>query len=104
MQGVHYMTSNDHSTSVTCRELTDTNGRADWIGESDAGLPERRDSRTTGRFFGIAFKVPFRTRRRARRNAPATAITVPARFLKAPGRRSVRRIVPNPHPLGEEMA
>jgi MFS family permease len=27
-----------------------------------------------------------------------------ALFLKAPGRLSVRRIVPNPHPLGEEMA
>jgi hypothetical protein len=27
-----------------------------------------------------------------------------ALFLRAPGRQSVRRIVPNPHPLGEEMA
>ncbi|GHE05597.1 MFS transporter [Streptomyces alanosinicus] len=27
-----------------------------------------------------------------------------ALFLRAPGRLSVRRIVPNPHPLGEEMA
>ncbi|MFF6994805.1 hypothetical protein ACFY93_07580 [Streptomyces sp. NPDC008313] len=29
---------------------------------------------------------------------------LPALFLKAPGRPSARRIVPNPHPLGEEMA
>jgi MFS family permease len=34
----------------------------------------------------------------------ALACTVPALFLKAPGRPSARRIVPNPHPLGEEMA
>ncbi|GGY85870.1 hypothetical protein GCM10010300_32480 [Streptomyces olivaceoviridis] len=33
---------------------------------------------------------------------PASA--VPALFLKAPGRPKARRIVPNPHPLGEEMA
>ncbi|MFF8726451.1 MFS transporter [Streptomyces sp. NPDC015171] len=32
------------------------------------------------------------------------ACAVPALFLKAPGRPSARRIVPNPHPLGEEMA
>jgi MFS family permease len=32
------------------------------------------------------------------------ACAVVALFLRAPGRRSVRRIVPNPHPLGEEMA
>lgn len=32
------------------------------------------------------------------------ACAVPALFLKAPGRTSARRIVPNPHPLGEEMA
>ncbi|OLZ66410.1 hypothetical protein AV521_28330 [Streptomyces sp. IMTB 2501] len=29
---------------------------------------------------------------------------VVALFLRAPGRLSVRRVVPNPHPLGEEMA
>ncbi|MEU9442659.1 MFS transporter [Streptomyces sp. NPDC048304] len=32
------------------------------------------------------------------------ACAVVALFLRAPGRQSVRRIVPNPHPLGEEMA
>ncbi|MFJ9814820.1 MFS transporter [Streptomyces sp. NPDC101151] len=32
------------------------------------------------------------------------ACAVPALFLKAPGRPSARHIVPNPHPLGEEMA
>ncbi|WP_129305682.1 MFS transporter [Streptomyces sp. L2] len=32
------------------------------------------------------------------------ACAVLALFLKAPGRPSARRIVPNPHPLGEEMA
>ncbi|KOV62245.1 MFS transporter [Streptomyces sp. MMG1121] len=32
------------------------------------------------------------------------ACAVAALFLKAPGRLSARRIVPNPHPLGEEMA
>jgi MFS family permease len=32
------------------------------------------------------------------------ASAVLALFLKAPGRPNVRRIVPNPHPLGEEMA
>ncbi|MEV7981880.1 OFA family MFS transporter [Streptomyces sp. NPDC086519] len=32
------------------------------------------------------------------------ASAVLALFLKAPGRPSARRIVPNPHPLGEEMA
>ncbi|EST35101.1 hypothetical protein M878_07680 [Streptomyces roseochromogenus subsp. oscitans DS 12.976] len=32
------------------------------------------------------------------------ACAVVALFLKAPGRLSVRRVVPNPHPLGEEMA
>ncbi|MQY39779.1 hypothetical protein SRB17_78060 [Streptomyces sp. RB17] len=32
------------------------------------------------------------------------ACAVLALFLRAPGRLSVRRIVPNPHPLGEEMA
>ncbi|MFF3909836.1 hypothetical protein ACFYZJ_28555 [Streptomyces sp. NPDC001848] len=98
------MTSIDHSTSVTCRDVADTNGRAYRIGESDAGLPERQDSRTTRRFFGIALKVPFRAHRCGRRDTPVTATAIPARFLKAPGRRSVRRIVPNPHPLGEEMA
>ncbi|MEW2255928.1 MFS transporter [Streptomyces sp. NPDC047869] len=34
----------------------------------------------------------------------ALACAVLALFLKAPGRPSARRIVPNPHPLGEEMA
>ncbi|GAA3145662.1 OFA family MFS transporter [Streptomyces rameus] len=32
------------------------------------------------------------------------ACAVPALFLTAPGRPRARRIVPNPHPLGEEMA
>ncbi|KUN31741.1 transmembrane transport protein [Streptomyces corchorusii] len=32
------------------------------------------------------------------------ASAVVALFLKAPGRPKARRIVPNPHPLGEEMA
>ncbi|MFJ2900917.1 MFS transporter [Streptomyces sp. NPDC087212] len=32
------------------------------------------------------------------------ACAVPALFLKSPGRMRVRRIVPNPQPLGEEMA
>jgi MFS family permease len=32
------------------------------------------------------------------------ASAVLALFLRAPGRPSVRRIVPNPHPLGEEMS
>ncbi|MFE7170934.1 OFA family MFS transporter [Streptomyces sp. NPDC057616] len=32
------------------------------------------------------------------------ASAVPALFLKSPGRPNARRIVPNPHPLGEEMS
>jgi len=32
------------------------------------------------------------------------ASAVLALFLKSPGRPNARRIVPNPHPLGEEMA
>ncbi|MGY6021497.1 OFA family MFS transporter [Streptomyces spinosirectus] len=32
------------------------------------------------------------------------ASAVPALFLKSPGRPDARRIVPNPHPLGEEMS
>ncbi|MEU3840407.1 MFS transporter [Streptomyces sp. NPDC028635] len=32
------------------------------------------------------------------------ACAAPALFLKAPGRLSARRVLPNPHPLGEEMA
>ncbi|GHJ99423.1 hypothetical protein ACWEWI_28795 [Streptomyces sp. NPDC003753] len=98
------MTSTQHPTSVTCREATDGNSRADRIGASDAGLPERQDSPAARRSFGIALKALLRTHRCGRRGRRVTATAIPARFLKTPGRPSVRRIVPNPHPLGEEMA
>ncbi|MGR6973849.1 hypothetical protein ACU639_30345 [Streptomyces cynarae] len=98
------MTSTQPPTSATCREATDTKGRVDRIGVSDADLPERQDSPAARRFFGTALKALLRTHRCGRRERRVTATAVPARFLKTPGRPSVRRIVPNPHPLGEEMA
>ncbi|MGW5664701.1 hypothetical protein ACWEWG_32290 [Streptomyces sp. NPDC003758] len=98
------MTSTQHPTSVTCRQATDGNGRVHRVGASDADIPERQDSSATLRSFGIALRALLRTHRCGRRGRRVTAGAVPARFLKTPGRPSVRRIVPNPHPLGEEMA
>ncbi|MFF4211748.1 hypothetical protein ACFYZE_20795 [Streptomyces sp. NPDC001796] len=98
------MTSTQHPTSVARREATDSNGRVYRNGASDAGLPERQDSPAAMRSFGIALKALLRTHRCGRRARRVTATAVPARFLKTPGRPSVRRIVPNQHPLGEEMA